>query len=161
MKAGRLAQWIGAMAALALVPAPAQARITIDDLYLACSYTDAAAPGQVQTAHLRVADGVLATWDEAQGTWYRNACDAPQGARVIYRRCAVTDDRIYVIVSYQAGEGALTNSYDGEIVIDRLSERFTRISRMTAAGKPLLTVDQSGQCEKSDAHQGKDPPHRF
>lgn len=152
---------IGLMAALAMAPAPALGRITVDDLYLACTYTDAAAPRQPQTAHLRVADGMLATWDEAQGTWYRNACDAPQGARVIYRRCAVTEDRIYVVVSYQADEGGLTNSYDGETVIDRVTGHFTRISRMTAGGKPLLTVDQSGTCEKSDARQGKDPPHRF
>lgn len=153
---------ITAALCVALAPGAAAARITIDDLYLACTLSAAEQPGaSPQTTHLRVADGVVATWDEASGAWFRNACDVPQGVEVIYRRCAITEDRIYVVVSYRAGTGALASKFDGETVIDRQTGHLTRISRMTTGGKSVPVQDETGQCERSDAHRGAGPVRKF
>ena len=159
-----------AIAGLALLAAGAgsgaQARITVDDIYLECLVTEQPAAGQsaagpVEKTWLRIADDLLATWDEAKGAWFRNACAVSPEVRLTYRRCGVTDDKIFVIVAYDRIEGGGRNSYDGETIIDRRTGHYTRTNVMKVNGKTVLSASYTGKCERSDAHRGAGEPNKF
>ncbi len=164
-----MAKWIAGLALLVSCVAPAaQARISVDDIYLECAIAeqpasaDQAAPyDTTPKIWLRIGDDLFETWDAEKATWFRNECAVSPQVHLTYRRCGVTEDKIFVIVAYDLVEGAARNSYDGETIIDRRTGHYTQVSVMKVNGKTVLSNSHVGLCEKSDAHRGNGPVNKF